>query len=107
MTYRMKEETKEDVRRAILKFIPTILFIVIILLSFYIVALIIQDRITSLQAEILGYSSAGLIVFFSGVILFFKYLTEEQNRKLTMQHDIDSSKIDELEKELKRLQNDG
>lgn len=103
----MKEETKQDLRRTAIKFFPTILLIVIILLTFYIVALIIQDRITSFQAEVLGYTSAALIVIFSGVSLFFKYLTEEQNRKLTVQHDVDNSKIEELERELERLREDG
>lgn len=96
---------KEKYKTAIIESIPYMVVIVVIGLGLYLNALIVQDSITLLQAEIIGYILLTTLIgmeIFSLILLKVKEIEIKEKDTRIKEKD---NKIEDLEKELERIKN--
>ena len=89
---------KDKYRIAIVESTPYMVVLIVIGLAVYLNALIVQDSITLFVAEILGYVLLVVIIAFEIFSLILLKVTEVEIATK-------DAKIEELEKELKEMQN--
>lgn len=96
---------KNKYRVAFVESIPYLAVLAVIGLSIWLNALIVQDTITVFQAELLGY---GLLIGIIGTeifSLFWLKVLDVEKRELSAEIKQKDKKIEEFERELKRIQN--
>jgi len=91
---------KQAYKQAIIESIPYLVVMVVIGLAVYLNALIVQDTITLMTAEIIGY---GLLTGLIGMEIFSLILLKVKEIDYTLDIKDKDKKIEELEKELQRI----
>lgn len=99
----MKDETKSIIKKTLVESMSLMFVLIIIGLSIYLQALIKQDTITLIQAEVIGYTVLGFIISFLILILMYEKAQEIQKRKLIDENEDQKNIIIGLEKELDEL----
>ena len=102
----MKEENKSLIKKTLVESMSLMFVLIIIGLSIYLQALIKQDTITLIQAEVIGYAVLGVIISFLILILMFEKAQEIQKRKLIDENDDLNKKIKQFEKDLEEAKRD-
>ena len=95
--------TQNKYKKALLTWSIGGIFVAIVLISIYIVALIIPDTITPNTAEKIGYGMIALIIVLVLAGMYLMAVSEAEKQELVIQHEVDKRKIDDLEVELDRL----
>lgn len=95
--------TQRKYKQALLTWSIGGIFVAIILISIYIVALIIPDVITPNTAEKIGYGMIAVIIVLVLIGMYLIAVSEAEKQELVIQHEVDKRKITDLETELKRI----
>lgn len=96
--------TQTKYKKALISWSIMGVFVAIVLISIYIVALIIPDTITPNMAEKIGYGMIALIIILVLIGMYLMAVSEAEKQELVIQHEVDSRVIEDLEKELKRIE---
>ena len=97
---------KSKYRLAFVESIPYIIVLIVIGLALYLNALIVQDTITQLQAETIGYGLLTGIIGAEVFSLYFLKVLDIEKRQLELDVKDRDKKIEEFARELKRIQNE-
>lgn len=95
--------TQNKYKKALLTWSIGGIFVAIVLISIYIVALIIPDTITPNMAEKIGYGMIALIIVLVLAGMYLMAVSEAEKQELVIRHEVDKNKIVELEAELERV----
>ena len=96
---------KIEYKKALFESIPYMFVMGVIGLGLYLNALIVQDTITLLEAQIIGYVLLTIMIGLEIFSLIMLKIFEIERRILKDDNEIKDKKIVELEKELVRIQN--
>ena len=96
---------KIEYKKALFESIPYMIVMGVIGLGLYLNALIVQDTITLLEAQIIGYVLLTIMIGLEIFSLIMLKIFEIERRILKDDNEIKDKKIVELEKELVRIQN--
>lgn len=97
--------TQEKYKKALINWSIGGVFVAIVLISIYIVALIIPDTITAYMAEKIGYGMIALIIVLVLIGMYLIAVSEAEKNELIIQRAVDKRIIDDLEAELTRISN--
>jgi len=100
-----KKTMKIEYKKALFESIPYMIVLGVIGLGLYLNALIVQDTITLLQAQIIGYVLLTAMIGLEIFSLIMLKIFEIERRILQDANEVKDKKIEELEKELVRIQN--
>ena len=96
---------KNKYKEALFESIPYMIVLGVIGLGLYLNALIVQDTITLLQAQIIGYVLLTIMIGLEIFSLIMLKIMEIDKRILQDANEVKDKKIDELEAELIALKN--
>ena len=96
---------KNQYKEALFESIPYMIVLGVIGLGLYLNALIVQDTITLLQAQIIGYVLLTIMIGLEIFSLIMLKIMEIDKRILQDANEVKDKKIDELEAELIALKN--
>ena len=94
---------KDKIKKAFNDWIVRAVYLGIVLINIYLVALIIPDTITPIVAENIGYLLLAIVIILVLIGGFFISLANVEKRDLLIRQEVDARIITNLEKELTAL----
>lgn len=94
---------KDKIKKAFNDWIVRAVYLGIVLINIYLVALIIPDTITPIVAENIGYLLLAIVIILVLIGGFFISLANVEKRDLLIRQEVDARIITNLEKELTTL----